>query len=858
MKRLLCCLIFCIPAHAAVLERSVDQRDDDAEEKLSSGVVSTTSSDLEMVSDRREPQMVGIRFRNLDIPPGANVTNAYVQFTSDEISNGTTNLSISAETSGNAPGFQKTAFNLTSRPQTKTSVPWSVPAWSSVGAQGPAQATPDIAAVVQEVVDTTWTEGDSLVIFVQGSGARVAESYSKSQPQLAAKLTVEFDGTSSNQAPVVDAGADIALNLPANSAPLMGSATDDGLPSNSLSCQWSHVGGTAAGTVEFTEATLASTSVTFSDSPGTFVLRLECDDGEFTGADELTVSVTDGSQIVLSIPVVNSADDVEERVSDGNVKLSSSDLELVLERTQQIIGIRFDDIAIPPGVTIISAHLQFTADELDSVATQLSILGESTNNAPTFTNQAFNISNRTTTDASVLWQVDPWLVIGQSDSSQRSPDLSLIVQEIINQPGWAAGSAMAFIIEGSGKRTAESFNGSSAPVLQIEFNAAGINLPPSVNAGANQTILLPLDTVSLNATVTDDGQPTDTLITSWSHTGGSGTGTVTFADSTATQTTAQISLDSGTYILAMTATDGALASSDQLIVTLNAAGDIAGFSQQNHFLTGFGGSGQPLTIPSIDPAGVYYHPILDQLFIMDSEINEVATVFNQIGANGFLTTATGDVLLNQWDMTIDSGNEPGHNREPTGITRCASDDHFYIVNDDQKLIYRYSYDGTAFTAVDAVDISAHTSDPEGITCDADEAVLYVLGGINQNIVIYEYVENAGFVFDKSLDLNKTAGDSNGIPSDAEGITLDPITGHLLLVSTPDKAIYEFNISGVFINKHDLDAWSPSPYSPQGITVGKSSNDPNELSVYVVDGVFDNDGYPEERDGRVYEARILRN
>jgi hypothetical protein len=45
------------------------------------------------------------------------------------------------------------------------------------------------------------------------------------------------------------------------------------------------------------------------------------------------------------------------------------------------------------------------------------------------------------------------------------------VQEIIDRPGWVSGNPLAFIVTGSGRRTAVAFNGGAAlaPRLHIEY-----------------------------------------------------------------------------------------------------------------------------------------------------------------------------------------------------------------------------------------------------------------------------------------------------------------------------------------------------------------------------------------------------
>jgi PKD repeat protein len=109
---------------------------------------------------------------------------------------------------------------------------------------------------------------------------------------------------------------------------------------------------------------------------------------------------------------------------------------------------------------------------------------------------------------------------------------------------------------------------SSTDDIVVTVNAAP-NQPPTVNAGPDQTITLPA-AANLNGTATDDGLPNPpaTLTTSWSKV--TGPGTVTFGNAAALATTASFSA-AGSYTLRLTATDSALSSTDDIVVTVNAA-----------------------------------------------------------------------------------------------------------------------------------------------------------------------------------------------------------------------------------------------------------------------------------------------
>ena len=89
------------------------------------------------------------------------------------------------------------------------------------------------------------------------------------------------------------------------------------------------------------------------------------------------------------------------------------------------------------------------------------------------------------------------------------------------------------------------------------------DLPPTANAGTDQTITLPA-VANLTGTASDDGVGGTTLTTTWSTL--SGPGTVTFGDPNALSTTATFSL-AGTYVLRLTASDGTLATTDDVTIT---------------------------------------------------------------------------------------------------------------------------------------------------------------------------------------------------------------------------------------------------------------------------------------------------
>jgi hypothetical protein len=169
------------------------------------------------------------------------------------------------------------------------------------------------------------------------------------------------------------------------------------------------------------------------------------------------------------VRITASADDAEE-AADGGVDLNSSDLELVTDSSVQTVGLRFPGLAIPAGATITSAYIQFVADESQSGTTNLTVAAQAADDAKTFTSASLDVSSRLRTIASVAWSPAAWST-GEVGADTRTPDLSAVVQQVVSRPGWGSGHAIAFIITGSGQRTAESKDGSSskAPLLHVEY-----------------------------------------------------------------------------------------------------------------------------------------------------------------------------------------------------------------------------------------------------------------------------------------------------------------------------------------------------------------------------------------------------
>ncbi len=197
-----------------------------------------------------------------------------------------------------------------------------------------------------------------------------------------------------------------------------------------------------------------------------------------------------------SFQVAASTDDAEEHLDTNNgdaigeIDLSSTDLELGFESgvADQLVGIRFTGLTIAQGAKIDSAYIQFTVDDDNTGATSVTIRAEDTDNSATFTADAFNISSRSTTILSQDWSNIPaWSTIGESGVDQQTPDISALIQAVIDRPGYALGNPITLIISGTGEREAESWDGNPAAAPEL-FIKAVITATSVEDEGANVPI----------------------------------------------------------------------------------------------------------------------------------------------------------------------------------------------------------------------------------------------------------------------------------------------------------------------------------------------------------------------------------
>ena len=260
----------------------------------------------------------------------------------------------------------------------------------------------------------------------------------------------------SNQMPMVNAGPNQGITLP-SSVTLAGTASDDGLPSNTLTTTWTTFSGPAAAT--FGNTNQLNTTATFPTA-GTYVLRLTANDGQLSNSDDVTVTVAPvAAQAVTSLTLINT-----------NTNLPIPGFESI------------GNGAILNLATLPTTNLSIQAVTAGTVGSvQFAFDG--------------NANFRTESIAA------PYALFGDNSGDYFAGSFSVGSHSLTATPfsgGFATGQA--------------------GQAMSITFNVVNQSVPgnqtPLVNAGPNQGITLP-SSVTLAGAASDDGLPSNTLTTTW-------------------------------------------------------------------------------------------------------------------------------------------------------------------------------------------------------------------------------------------------------------------------------------------------------------------------------------------------------
>lgn len=204
------------------------------------------------------------------------------------------------------------------------------------------------------------------------------------------------------------------------------------------------------------------------------------------------VKVGSRSNVVHKSKININSDEYYETLATGYIQKNSYK-EKICNYNKTLQGLRFGSINIPENATIQSASILFeTQSGSDSATAQ--IWAEKNEFSLPFVNTKYNISEREKTNSYVEWINIPNWFNSPPEADRTSPNLSSIVQELVDLPNWTIESPITFLIKGTGRRDAISFYAGDraydpyrigTPILTVEYTLP--NCPNCITISTNNT-----------------------------------------------------------------------------------------------------------------------------------------------------------------------------------------------------------------------------------------------------------------------------------------------------------------------------------------------------------------------------------
>ena len=170
---------------AGTAEASVAATSDDAEQGVG-GRMQLTSHDLDIGQRAHKP--VGLRFTGLEVPDGATITGAYIEFEAKSSGGCPADIDIAIEDTADAAPSAAGRNSIAKRDYLDQTTAWAPERW----VKGDFFRTADLAATIAALVGTEGIDADDALAFrFTGMGERTAWAFDgKGAP---AKLVIEFE-----------------------------------------------------------------------------------------------------------------------------------------------------------------------------------------------------------------------------------------------------------------------------------------------------------------------------------------------------------------------------------------------------------------------------------------------------------------------------------------------------------------------------------------------------------------------------------------------------------------------------------------------------------------------------------------
>jgi predicted esterase len=388
------------------------------------------------------------------------------------------------------------------------------------------------------------------------------------------QVTVVVKSTT-NVAPVANAGTDVTITLPTNSAIITGSATDsDG---TIASYNWTFISGPT--TPALTNALTKTLTATALSSAGSYVFQFEVKDNlGAVGKDQVTVIVKSAVNVA---PIANAGADVTITLPTSSTILNGSGTD----SDGTIASYNWTFISGPKTPTLTNALTKtltasamttagsyvFQLEVKDNVGglgkDQVTVIVKSATNVVPVANAGADVTitlpassatlNGSGTDSDGTISSYTWTFI----SGPRTPTLTNALTKTLSVSGLSTAGSYVFKFE-------VKDNVGAIGSDQVTVVVKNANVAPIANAGSDKTITLPTSSSALTGSGTD----TDGTISSYTWTFISGPKSPTLTNALTNTPTASAMSIAGSYVFQLEVKDnlGAIGK-DQVTVVVKAA-----------------------------------------------------------------------------------------------------------------------------------------------------------------------------------------------------------------------------------------------------------------------------------------------
>jgi hypothetical protein len=256
--------------------------------------------------------------------------------------------------------------------------------------------------------------------------------------------------------------------------------------------------------------------------------------------------------------------------------------------------------------------------------------------------------------------------------------------------------------------------------------------------------------------------------------------------------------------------------------------------------------------PSPDPTGIAYFPSGRRFIVVDSEIEEPPHPHWK-GVNVWIVGLKGRVLR--------SFSTLRYSKEPTDVAVGPGGNTLFFSDDSQDEIHvlhkgRDHVWGTRDDPVRSFSTKVFGSrDPMGLGYGAGS--LFVTDGDNSAYnphKVFRIRPGKNHVFNGGGDDIVTSFDTFALGiGQPEDVAFAPLSGRLWIVGRKSKRIVVTTLAGTMTSSFDI-----SPFGvifPSGIALAPSSNGSKGRHIYMTDAGLDNNPFPAENDGRIFEFAL---